>query len=90
MRSEERGHKMMQKETKEWGRKRIRERKRMRKLQKRKRKRDGKAEEGRNKWGPITVEARSTAPAKHWGRGFESHSRHGYLSAFILCLCCPV
>jgi hypothetical protein len=23
-------------------------------------------------------------------RGFECHSRHGCLSAFILCLCCPV
>jgi hypothetical protein len=22
--------------------------------------------------------------------GFESHSRHGCLSAFVLCLCCPV
>jgi hypothetical protein len=27
---------------------------------------------------------------KHWDRGFESHSRHGCLCAFILCLCCPV
>jgi hypothetical protein len=26
----------------------------------------------------------------HWGRGLESHSRHGCLSTFILCLCCPV
>jgi hypothetical protein len=25
---------------------------------------------------------------KHWGRGFETHSRHGCLCAFILCLCC--
>jgi hypothetical protein len=23
-------------------------------------------------------------------RGFESHSRHGCLCAFILCFCCPV
>jgi hypothetical protein len=23
-------------------------------------------------------------------RGFESRSRHGCISAFILCLCCPV
>jgi hypothetical protein len=27
---------------------------------------------------------------EHWDRGFESHSRHGCLSLFILCLCCPV
>jgi hypothetical protein len=27
---------------------------------------------------------------EHWGRGFESHSRHGCLSTFILCLCCIV
>jgi hypothetical protein len=24
---------------------------------------------------------------KHWDRGFKSHLKHGYLSAFILCLC---
>jgi hypothetical protein len=29
-------------------------------------------------------------PLERWDRGFESHSRHGYLYAFILCLCCPV
>jgi hypothetical protein len=29
-------------------------------------------------------------PLEPWDRGFESHSRHGCLSAFILCLCCPV
>jgi hypothetical protein len=30
-------------------------------------------------------------PLKHWDRGFESHSRHGYrLSAFNLCSCCLV
>jgi hypothetical protein len=27
---------------------------------------------------------------EHWDRGFESHSRHGCLFAFILCLCCSV
>jgi hypothetical protein len=27
---------------------------------------------------------------EHWDRGFESHSRHGCLCAFILCLCCSV
>jgi hypothetical protein len=26
----------------------------------------------------------------HWGRGFETHSSHGCLSTFILCLCCPL
>jgi hypothetical protein len=25
-------------------------------------------------------------PLEHWDRGFESHSRHGCLYAFILCL----
>jgi hypothetical protein len=25
-----------------------------------------------------------------WDRGFESHSRHGCLCAFVPCLCCPV
>jgi hypothetical protein len=29
-------------------------------------------------------------PLEHWGRGVESYSRHGYLYAFILCLCCSV
>jgi hypothetical protein len=29
-------------------------------------------------------------PLKHWDRAFESHSTHGYLSSFLLCLCCPV
>jgi hypothetical protein len=27
---------------------------------------------------------------ERWDRGFESYSRHGYLAAFILCLCCSV
>jgi hypothetical protein len=27
---------------------------------------------------------------EHWDRGFESHSKHGYMCAFILCLCCSV
>jgi hypothetical protein len=27
---------------------------------------------------------------QHWDRGFESHSRHECLFAFILCLCCHV
>jgi hypothetical protein len=26
-------------------------------------------------------------PLEHWGLGFESHSRHGCLRAFVLCLC---
>jgi hypothetical protein len=25
-----------------------------------------------------------------WDRGFESHSRHGCMCVFILCLCCSV
>jgi hypothetical protein len=25
-------------------------------------------------------------PLQHWDRGFESHSRHGCLCAFILCV----
>jgi hypothetical protein len=29
-------------------------------------------------------------PFKHWDRWFEPHSRYGSLSAFTLCLCCPV
>jgi hypothetical protein len=29
-------------------------------------------------------------PLEAYGRGFESHSTHGCLSTFILCLCCPV
>jgi hypothetical protein len=44
---------------------------------------------------PITVAARSNTwtvftRSKHWGRRFESNSRRGCLSAFILCLSCPV
>jgi hypothetical protein len=27
---------------------------------------------------------------EHWNRGFEFHSRHGSLCAFLLCLCCSV
>jgi hypothetical protein len=27
---------------------------------------------------------------KQWDRVFESHLRHGYLCAFIVCLCCSV
>jgi hypothetical protein len=29
-------------------------------------------------------------PLEHRDHGFEFHSRHGYLCAFNLCLCCPV
>jgi hypothetical protein len=29
-------------------------------------------------------------PLEHCGRGFESHSRYGCLSTFILYLCCPI
>jgi hypothetical protein len=27
-------------------------------------------------------------PLEPWDRGLESHSRHGRLSTFFLCLCC--
>jgi hypothetical protein len=45
---------------------------------------------------PITVAARSKAwivfvrSLERWDRGFKSHSKHGCLCGFILCLCCPV
>jgi hypothetical protein len=29
-------------------------------------------------------------PPRHWDCGFETHSRNGCLSAFLLCLRCPV
>jgi hypothetical protein len=38
---------------------------------------------------PITVTARSKScllSLERWDHGFESHSKHGYLCAFILCL----
>jgi hypothetical protein len=43
----------------------------------------------------IIVAARSEAwtaftRSNNWDRGFESHLRHGWLCAFILCSCCPV
>jgi hypothetical protein len=38
-------------------------------------------QKGRSEW-PLSL--------KRWGRQFESHSGHGCLCAFILCLCCPV
>jgi hypothetical protein len=42
----------------------------------------------------ITVAAvwgmNSFRPLEHWGRGFEFHSRHGCLCAFVLCLCCSL
>jgi hypothetical protein len=37
---------------------------------------------GRAVWGMKCLR-----PLEHWGRGFESHSRHGCLFVFILCLC---
>jgi hypothetical protein len=40
-------------------------------------------------WKPIAVAARSKA-LEHCGRRFESHSKHGCLCAFILCLYCSV
>jgi hypothetical protein len=39
---------------------------------------------------PITMAARSKAnrllPLEHWVHEFESHSRHGCLCAFIVCI----
>jgi hypothetical protein len=29
-------------------------------------------------------------PLRHWDCGFESLSRHGPMSAFLLCSCCPL
>jgi hypothetical protein len=43
----------------------------------------------RSQWRAVSGMKR-LLPLKHWQRGFESHSRHGCLCAFILCLCCPV
>jgi hypothetical protein len=43
----------------------------------------------RSLW-PRGLSMNRLRPLKHWDRGFESHLRHGYLCAFILCLCCPV
>jgi hypothetical protein len=40
---------------------------------------------GRAVWGMNCLR-----PLENWGRGFESHYRHGCLCAFILSLCCPV
>jgi hypothetical protein len=40
---------------------------------------------GRAVWGMNCLR-----PLEHWDRGFESHSRHGCLCAFILCSCCPL
>jgi hypothetical protein len=31
-----------------------------------------------------------SSPARTLGSRFDSHSRHGCLSTFIVCLCCPV
>jgi hypothetical protein len=40
--------------------------------------------------GLAVYDKKRLRPLEHWDRGFESHSRHGYLFAFILCLCCSV
>jgi hypothetical protein len=44
---------------------------------------------------PITVAVSPKGmdclhPLNYWDRGFEAQSSHGYLCAFILCLCYPV
>jgi hypothetical protein len=33
-----------------------------------------------------TLTADHSSPLEHWNRGFESHTRHGYLCAFVLCV----
>jgi hypothetical protein len=38
----------------------------------------------------LMIEQKRLRPLEGWDRGFESHSMHGCLSAFILCLCCAV
>jgi hypothetical protein len=40
--------------------------------------------------GRAVLDMNCLRPLKHWGRGFESHSRHECLCAFILCLCYSV
>jgi hypothetical protein len=39
---------------------------------------------GRAVWGTNCLRS-----LEHWDRGFQSHSRHGCMCAFILCSCCP-
>jgi hypothetical protein len=43
----------------------------------------------RSQW-PRGLKHENFRPLKHWDRGFESLSKHGSMSAFLLCLCCPV
>jgi hypothetical protein len=40
--------------------------------------------------GHVVLGMNCLCPLEHWGCGFKSHLRHGCLSTFILCLCCPV
>jgi hypothetical protein len=44
---------------------------------------------GRSQW-PCRLRRDCLRSLGHWDRGFESHSRHECLCAFILCLCCSV
>jgi hypothetical protein len=37
---------------------------------------------------PRCLRHELSSSLERWDRGFESHSRHGCLCAFILCLCC--
>jgi hypothetical protein len=43
----------------------------------------------RSQW-PLGLRHVMSPAIKQWGRELESYFRHGRLSAFILCLCCPV
>jgi hypothetical protein len=43
----------------------------------------------RSQW-PLGLRHKLSSPLKHWGRRFESYSRHGWLCVFIPCLCSPV
>jgi hypothetical protein len=44
---------------------------------------------GRSHW-PRGLRHELSSSLERWDRGFESHSTHGCLCAFILCLCCSV
>jgi hypothetical protein len=41
---------------------------------------------GEVKIGRVNQYIHCLHPLERWDRGFESHSGHGYLSVFILCL----
>jgi hypothetical protein len=43
-----------------------------------------------NHSGSAVSDMNRLRPFERWDRGFESHSKHGCLCAFILYLCCSV